>query len=312
VLSPQKDWLQNASLTERVGDVVFGAPKPWTSEMAAAARARPAIMGSPVHSATLRRIAEKPFASLETDQERALWLRLYDEAHNPRAYRSISPEGGIGDFVRTEAGEPAKVAWGSFGDIDKAIRAFTSGGDMSIISPLLGEKHKVRSFYSNIEQPFERRFGDVTGDTHQVAAAQLRPLSGSSPEVAQHLGSSLAVADQPEGFRGALSSALTGVQGTYPFNTEPVRMAAREAGILPRAMQSATWEGIRGLFSPGFKSATKNKEAIDDIWRAVDRGELSHEQARRTIFDLAGGIETPGWARPGTPSYDPRGTSTYR
>jgi hypothetical protein len=55
------------------------------------------------------------------------------------------------------------VAWGTFGDIDKARRAIQSGGDMDVISPLLGGKHKVRSFYNNIEVPNDPRFGDITG-----------------------------------------------------------------------------------------------------------------------------------------------------
>jgi len=87
----------------------------------------------------------------------AMFVRAFDEAHNPRHYRSILPEGSYGDFIQTQKGEPAKVAWGTYGDIDKARRAILSGGDMDVISPLLGGKHKVRSFYNNIEVPFDTR-----------------------------------------------------------------------------------------------------------------------------------------------------------
>src|SRR5262249_49763779 len=150
-------------------------------------------------------IQGKTLDQLDDPMEQALWIRLYDEAHNPRAYRTITPEGNFGDFVLTNKGELQNVGWGGLDAIAKAVKSLRSGGDRKIISPVLGDAHKVRSFYNNIELPNDPRFGDITADTHQVAAAQLRPLSGAAPAVEQNL----------SGAKGASSSDITGVRGTY-------------------------------------------------------------------------------------------------
>ncbi|WP_445222468.1 DUF7178 family protein [Bradyrhizobium sp. Pa8] len=303
-LSPQKDWFMNASLGERVGDIVTANPRA-TSDMASWVGSQPALMAKPDTADLLRAIEGKRLDQVDP-KHAALFVRAFDEAHNARNYRSVLPEGDFGDFVRTASGDPAKVAWGTFGDIGKAVRAIQSGGDMDTLSPLLGAKHKVRSFYNNIEVPNDPRFGDITGDTHQVAAAQMRPLSGSSEAVIQHLASG-----GPAGSVNAKSSAVTGVQGTYGLVADATRQFAQEYGMLPRAAQSATWEPIRSLFPADWKTA-KNATAVDDIWKAVDRGELSVDQARRAIFDVAGGIGTPEWLRGGAGARAPQSASTYR
>jgi hypothetical protein len=52
--------------------------------------------------------------------------------------------------------------------------------------------------------------------------------------------------------------------------------------------------------------------AVDDICRAHDRGEISAEGARNKIFDFAGGIGMPEWARSGIDTRSPTRGSTYR
>jgi hypothetical protein len=131
----------------------------------------------------------------------------------------------------------------------------------------------------------------VTIDTHAVAAQALRPLAGAHTEVAQNFKNSV-----PAGAVAAKGSDLTGIHGTYGINADAYRQAAEQAGILPRQMQSITWEGVRGLFPDTFKTA-KNNAIIDDIWREVSAGRLSADDARRMIYDRAGGINTPDWAR---------------
>jgi hypothetical protein len=314
VLSPQKDWFQNGSLAERVGDTVFGANQKWTSEMDAYLK-NPAnkTMQKPEMQDLYGRIKGRSLDQMDDDFERALWVRAYDEAHNPRRYREITPEGDLGSYVKNADGTPSKVAWGSLNEIDKSIRAFTSGGDADTISNLLGNKHKVRSFNNNIEVPNDRRFGgDVTADTHQVAAGLMRPLSGNTPEVAHNFGSSLAKGFQPEGYRGAKNSSVTGVQGTYPLVAEATRDFASKHGLLPRAGQSTVWEPTRELFTDVFKSDKKNIADINAIWRAHDEGRISAEQARQAILERAGGIGEPSWARSTDPVHDPKKSSTYR
>jgi hypothetical protein len=71
------------------------------------------------------------------------------------------------------------------------------------------------------------------------------------------------------------------------------------------------WEPVRELFAAEWKTA-KNGAAVDDSWKARDRGELSLDQARDKIFDLAGGIGTPEWATRGVETRSPWKGSTYR
>ena len=183
-LSPQMDWFKNASLGERVGDIVTSAAagRGSTPEMTVYARSDdPRAEGADAGSVFRRRrnamlcggITGKSLDQLETRSSKALWIRLYDEAHNPRRYRSVTPEGNFGDFVRQRGdGEPSRVL-GGVRSAKSARRCARSraAATWTCISPLLGSKHKVRSFYNNIEVPNDPRFGDVTGDTHQVAAA---------------------------------------------------------------------------------------------------------------------------------------------
>jgi hypothetical protein len=311
-LSPQMDWFKNASLAERVGDVIFSpvASMKMSPEMEAFQRNNTAL-NNPVNKTIFDRIAGQRFSDITDPLDQALWIRLYDEAHNPRNYKSITPEGKLGQYITNEDGSTAKIGWGSMNEIEKAVRAYTSGGDMNIISPMLGTKHKVRSFYNNIEIPDDLRFGDVTADTHAVAAAQLRPLSGNTPAVAHNLASGLAKNKQPPNYIAEKSSAITGVQGTYGANAEATRMAAADQGLIPRQMQSATWEPVRELFPAKWKNA-KNVEAVDNIWREKDAGNITAEQARRAIFELAGGFREPTWAQRGVTTIDPRKGSTYR
>jgi hypothetical protein len=311
-LSPQKDWFQNASLAERVGDIVMGpaSSRIMTPDMRDIARYAPGLQ-SELNQELFRRIAGKTLSQLQAPDERALWIRLYDEAHNPRHYRVMSPEGLLGDFARNADGSPSKVAWGSLGEIGKAAQAYASGGDMAIISPLLGTRHKVRNFYNNIELPNDLRFGDVTADTHQVAAMQLRPLSGASPAVTHNLATSMPPAFQPPGYRAAATSSIDGVQGTYGLGADATRLAASEVGLLPRQMQSATWEPVRELFTPEFKTQA-NSAVIDSIWNAYDRGAINIDEARRRILQYSGGIGRPSWDQSGSGWAPASRSSTYR
>ena len=320
-LSPQMDWFKNASLGERVGDTMTSAAagRPMTPQMLDYARAKMGtgegqfLKPGSTNLEIFRQIEGKTLDELQTPLQKAMWIRMYDEAHNPRPYRSITPEGNFGDWILTDEGKLERVGWGSFGEIQKAVRAMESGGDMDIISRLLGGKHKVRSFYNNIERPNDPRFGDVTGDTHQVAAAQMRPLSGKSAAVEHNLASG-----SMKGRPGASSSDVTGVQGTYGWTADATRRFAQENDLLPRAGQSATWEPVRELFTDTWKRGMQpggkvsNPDAVDAIWSLYDAGQITAQQARDRIFDLAGGIGTPEWGRPGLRTTAPNQGSTYR
>ncbi|MBM3763278.1 MAG: hypothetical protein FJW36_23935 [Acidobacteria bacterium] len=115
----------------------------------------------------------------------------------------------------------------------------------------------------------------------------MRPLGGKAPEVEQNLG-------------GGSKSAMTGESGTYGLYAEAYRRAAQKRKLLPREMQSITWEAIRGLYSPEFKRS-KAAEEINNLWKSFSGGELSAQESREHAKRIAGGITRPSWASEGVP-----------
>lgn len=278
VLSPQKDWFMNVSLANRVIDIMSDRQAfRWSKQMdETAAR----IFGKAQYNEDIEAIRGQALQDLDDDYLRAMWVRVFDEAHNSRSFMIVSPEGDFVAEARTKDGTAGKVAWGGNSTIAKAVRIF-GDGSFDAISDALGRKHKVRNFYNNILVPNSPN-GHVTIDTHAVAAALLRALSGFSTEVMQNF--------------GGPKSAHAGLEGTYALYEEAYHRAAQARGLLPREMQSITWEAVRGLFVPGFKSQQKNVDAVDAVWNQYRKGRLSYENARQQTLELAGGIEPPSWA----------------
>jgi hypothetical protein len=235
-------------------------------------------------------IRGKSLDELQDDGLKAMWLRTYDQANNPREHQIVSPEGDFVGIRMTDKGQPYKTGWGSLSEIGKAIKIFENP-TVENISNNLGSQHKVRNFYNNIYDPTNPA-GYVTIDTHAVAAGLLRPLSGNSREVSHNFGSNVL------GEVGPKNSSVTGVQGTYGLYAEAYRRAAQERGVLPREMQSITWEAVRGLFPDTFKNA-KNNELVDSIWLKYRKGQISQEEARNEVLKSAGGINAPEWERTG-------------
>lgn len=308
-LSPQKDWFQNASLAERVGDAMFGyGDVPFSPDML---ERLPAGLRAPKFEDMIKGIVGRRFQDLEDPLDKALWVRMFDEANFDRGYRSVLPEGDFGDFVRNQDGSPSKVAWGSLPEIAKAIGAYEAKGDVKRISELMGEKHKVRSFDNNIVEP-DSDLGHVTADTHAVAANQLRPLSGNTPEVAQNFGNALDKKFWPEGgFTAAKSSSVDGLSGTYALNAEPYRIVGAQRGLKPRKVQSIAWEVGRSVFPDVFKTKA-NMAAVDGIWRQVEKGVMSANDARRKIIDLSGGFRVPDWFGHNPAADGGQGPATYK
>jgi hypothetical protein len=305
VFSPQKDWYQNVDMGRRMLDFwkqrqalrwapqmedawlkVVDAKNKSDAQRAQKAKARgTSFNASDSTLQSYERIKGKSFSEIEKPKDQALWFRLWDEGLNPREYRVVTPEGDFGELVTKKAkdgevGESGSVAWSGFNAMEKAISILTNGS-LENISKELGSEHKVRNFYNNINVPNSTN-GHVTIDTHAVAAALLRPLSGKSQEVMHNFGG------------GASSSAMTGEGGTYGLYADAYRKAAAQRGILPREMQSITWEAVRGLFGKTFKTAT-NQKLVDDVWRRVSSGKMSIEEGRQYVHNIAGGIDNPTW-----------------
>ena len=201
----------------------------------------------------------------------------------------------MGDFVLTDDGVNARAAWNSNVMIKNAIIALESNGDKAIISGALGDAHKVRSFYNNIVDPNSKN-GDVTIDTHAVAAATLRPVGGKHTIVNHNFGTAPSVKDQKADWKGATkNSKVNGIKGLYSIYAEAYRRAAAERGVLPREMQSITWEAVRGLYPSTFKQSPKKVEAIDSLWYKYRNNELSLDEVINGIERETGGIEKPTW-----------------
>lgn len=281
VLSPQKDWFMNVSLANRVIDINTNKSKEvFSPEMFNWLKSDPkrAILAK----AAKKNLLGKRYDQISDTFDKAVFLRAWDEVNNSRSFDVYSPNGKTLGKKLNDDGSEGKVAWGSFPQIEKGISILGDGARENIHNQL-GEEHKVRNFFNNILQP-NSKFGDVTIDTHAVAAGLLRPLSGGSTEVLHNLG-------------GGPSSKIVGASGTYALFAEAYRNAAKERGVLPREMQSITWEAIRGLFKPTFKGQAKNKAFVDSVWKSYTKGRVKINEARNTISKFAGGIEDPGWAR---------------
>ena len=285
-LSPQKDWYQNVSLAERV---IHGYKKSSGKVLDADSLATAkTIYSKPQFADNIKVIADTPFDDLN-DVQKAMYLRSLDQTHNNRGYQIINPNGDrVGQAFSQNTGEPNTAAWGSNAEIAKAVRVIE---DPSIenISQQMGGAHKVRNFFNNISDPKysidNPEIGDVTIDTHAVAADQIMPLSGNSAPVGAAFGTA----------KGVASSAQTGAKGTYGLHADAYRIAANELGIQPRELQSVTWETVRSLFPKEFKTKGNVSEILE-IWKLYNRGKLSKGLARELILDKAGGIPNPGWA----------------
>lgn len=327
VLSPQMDWYKNVSLAERALEIVVNKKDHVVDQaMMEAVLKRPSMVKlfMAIHEAKLYGDQYKKKATkwpnkgdFKRDSEAAkalekklmakavpilrkagvipmgtkmgdikdprlfaYMLRAYDEAYNPREYMVITPEGDTaGPSMNDEQTETNDIGWGNF-DIIEKVRPLVENPTMENISRLMGGEHKVRNFYNNIIAPNAKQ-GQVTIDTHAVAAALLEPLAGSDKEVGDNLGDTG-------------GSNYTGLSGLYPIYAQAYQNAAKKYGLLPREMQSITWEGVRGLFTNKFKNAT-NKSKIKGIWADFAAGRRDLDSARAAIEEIAGGFKPPTW-----------------
>lgn len=285
-LSPQKDWYQNASLAERLVDIAGRAGRgdlglPDSDQAATLAR----IFSKEQYLPDVKAVLTKPYNEL-TETQKAMYVRSFDETFNDRRYNIISPTGEKTGYATTKSGNDSTAAWGSNVEIGKAIGVLEDPS-MDNISRRMGEQHKVRNFYNNIADPrysLDNPYkGDVTIDTHAVAADMLQPFSGNSTPVIQNFGGG-----------GAASSAVTGSKGTYGLHADAYRAAAAERGVQPREMQSITWEAVRSLFPASFKTK-KNVEQISGVWDLYRKGKISKDDARDLIMEKSGGMDAPDW-----------------
>jgi len=319
-LSPKFDWFRNVSLAKRVislyrdlESVDYRMPveminhlqerertgtlaasikemrKNGASEATIQAKLAAAKFKWNLHS---QRYLGKSWSQVD-DFGRALMLRGADELFNSSAYELIAPEGHVLDWSRTKGkgdkpGELSRISWQSYENVE-AVVSMLRDGSAENISAQLGQAHKVRNFYNNISQPNSSGLF-TTVDTHANAANLLEPLAGSSPEVTQSL--------------SGPKSNSTGSIGTYSVHQQAYIELAAELGILPRQLQSVTWEAVRELFSPEAKRGRNENDIgllTKNIWEDYNKGLTDENTARKRIFEVAApnGISLPDWVAAG-------------
>ena len=302
-MSPQKDWFQNVSMAERALDVMTQqGNKAWDENMLKYAK-------SYVDEAASRKEREKREIAFKQIQkvaragttlndmdlnDAAAFIRAYDEAYHSREYRIVTPEGGFGDLVRKNDGNPATMMWSTYDPIKKSVSIYRNGNRKNI-SEQLGEEHKIRSFYNNIAAP-NSDIGHVTIDTHAVAAGLFEALAGTDVEVAQNFG-------------GTGGSDIVGVGGTYGIIADAYREAAAQRNLRAREMQSITWEAVRGLFGEDIKSTIKPK--IRAEWAKYKNGDQTFNATREKVMEIAGGINDPDWVGGGSGDFVSDGATSY-
>jgi len=285
VTSPGTDWFINAERARRMlefwpdRDSMKWDPRMETTWRDKLSSAIPEDRRDQVY----KFIQGKDFKDI-TPEARALWFRLHDEAINPREYHTLNPEGTWGDFARTEKGALSQFNWADFNQIEKGLSILEDGSKENIHAQL-GLNHKIRNFYNNIINPNSPR-EHTTIDTHAVGAGLMRPISQMSVEAGQNFGGS-----------GSSSSSFSGEKGTYGLWKEAYRRAAAANNVLPREMQSITWEAIRSLFSRKFKGSAANVDAINSLWEDVSSGKITADEARQRALKFAGGFDKPAWFR---------------
>lgn len=196
-----------------------------------------------------------------------------DEAGNPVLVESIRyrPK-----YKMSQPG-PFNFSFGQISPIIKALKILEQD-DMQTIFDEIGTEFKVRDFYNNIYNPWNKHAATI--DTHAVGAATLTVVSGETDYV-------------EENFGARVPNAESGQTGTFPIFFEAYKRAADAAGVSPREMQSVTWEAIRAIFKDTEKPALKPR--IDAVWDMAERGEITPEEARERVFRLAGGLRKTSW-----------------
>ena len=302
-LSPQKDWFLNLAQAEQtlevfsnyqeyvMGNEEFskvveetvalakatdtnkkGKTKAQKDKLDEEARNQRAEMIAPLSGKSLAEIIE------EGNPDLMGWaIRLISETEFGKGVTNVTPEGEPNGPYMKDDGSPVLNGWGSAGESFRAVSILLDGSAKNI-SERLGKYHKVRNFYNNIATPFSNE-GDVTIDTHAVAAAFLMPYAQKAVPVSHNFG-------------GASSTEKFGMQGTYHIYADAYRQAANTLGIPPYQLQSITWEAIREIYPANSRKNLKYVSERETIFKENDP-----EAARNEILGRA--IPKPLWF--GTP-----------
>jgi hypothetical protein len=284
VFSPMKDWFQNVAMGQRFADVMANHKNKKITKAKMGGAMREMLDAAEDDKAirkAFKQIEGRSISQLLKDKSKegrklaAVATRLMSTHVHGLTHDVLSPEGESLGIRKNIDGTNKKLVWQSYTFIEKAISIYEDGSAKNI-SKVLGTEHKIRNFYNNIVAPTSP-FGDATVDTHAVNAAVLYPMGNKGYLVGLNFGQA--------GVAGG------GNSGLYWLFHEALREAAAERGVMPRQMQSITWEAIRGLFTDVRKRDKNFVAAITKIWE----NSKNADSARTQIIGL--GITPPEWAR---------------
>jgi len=230
-LSPKNNWFNNISAAERVIRAWSDhQDTPVTQEMvdrtiAYMERNGEAPFAKDIRTAFAktkgRSISELTKEYKKTGEPKmveaiGITMRIIDQSEYSPVVYSVSPEGFID-------GKYGVIGWPGGAALSNAVSMLIDPS-MKNISSRLGNGNKVRNFYGNIIDPQNSEF--LTADTHAFAAGLMLPASANE---AQDFGL----------FKGGMSVE-------YAIFKDAYIEVAKEFGILPRELQSITWEAARG------------------------------------------------------------------
>jgi hypothetical protein len=150
------------------------------------------------------------------------------------------------------------------GDLDSPeYSAFLS----SMISSLIGDESKVRSFYNNLNNPMDSYYRDITNDTWMAVAGFALPAmaattlrNGKAFNETDVLFNSLESLGHGRGY-GLVSAAIMNIAEEWK------QLTGEDFTKHPRAMQSVLWELARREWLPGNKmeALAASRELADAI-----------------------------------------------
>jgi hypothetical protein len=287
-LSPQNPWDNNVGLAKRMMDIYRNRQDfDFTPEMErTVADLKKVPTQSKAFKGLLKDVAGKKLSDFKDADpdvravKQALWVRLYDEAHNSEVNDQYAPTGEVMGH------SPDNRSWIGLDHMAKAVKILNDGS-INSINANMGFGHKIRNFYNNIINPNSNN-GHVTIDSHAVAASHLQPFGAKDAEAVHSFGST------NPGIPGAPKDAATGLRGTYPLYAEAYQRVAKKLGILPRELQSVAWEAIKSLMGDS-KKTPELKARTREIWQDVQDGKLTPNKARDMIKSEANGFSKPVW-----------------
>lgn len=268
--SPQKPWYDNVHLAHFVIDFYTNnMDTKFTHEMydyfelkSRPTKNNPAGYPKQIqYLTTLKEAIGKRFSELSNYDKSVMIRAEFDNKYERRAPLRI-PTGVIVGRVSSMS------SFSGYDTIAKAVSILSDGSGQNI-SKNLGSAFKVRNFNNNIVNP--KMDGEVTIDTHAMAAAYMLPLGSSSPEVKFD-------------------------EATYSFFADAYRDAAKQRGVLAREMQSIVWEGVRSVF-PATDKSSKNKDNARAIWSDFKSGAVTLSEVQNKIKENGKDLSVTDWSR---------------